>query len=276
MRILFSLFLATVFAAGMSADNYFDDKKHSKPIAHMSNYSNDMYSLKSVSRDYYGTVVVINYHTPYRNSGGWMNVEIDDRLVDAATGEEYPLLFSDGIPKAPARYNFTKEGEVNMDIALIFPPIPESVKKVNTAWGLYDLDLGSVPVKANEGTNFWFLKNSKSKSGQLKAYSVNDDGESTQIIFFYTPSGYNDNSVSVRNLWSLRDPATGKSYKLKHVIGIPVKPKSVTIPFNSYIDDNHSMGFVGIFESVVKDGVKTFDFEASPNSSWNIQGITLE
>lgn len=270
MKISKIVMLGITIGCSLSAANAqgFDDKVLMKPIPHVSAYNNDDYSLVNVVRDDIGTVVVINYHTPYRDSGGWMNIDIDDCLTDKATGRKYPVVFSQGIPKAPERFHFTESGPVSMDIALIFPPLPDNVKAVDTGFGLYNLDISNIPVQHN-ATFQKFPSDIKNKDGKLELYSIAEQDGLLYLTFFYTSDSYNS-QISINNSAVLSDTKTGKTYALKYSMGIPTSPDTM------YAPNGKAAAFTLAFESPLKDNVTSFDFIDTPNSTCNISGIQLQ
>lgn len=269
MKISRIMALGTAIFCSFPAANAqgFDDKVLREPIPHVSSYNNDDYSLVNVVRDDIGTVVVINYHTPYRNSGGWMNIDIDACLTVQATGRKYPVVFSQGIPKAPERFHFTESGPVSMDIALIFPPLPANVKTVDTGFGLYNLDISNIPVQHN-ATFQKFPSDMKNQDGKLELYSIAEQDGLLYLTFFHTSNSYNSR-ISINKDAVLSDTKTGKTYALKYNMGIPTSPDTM------YTPNGKAVAFTLAFESPLKDNVASINFIETPGSSWNISGIDL-
>jgi len=96
--------------------------------------------------------------------------------VDQATGRRYPLIYSDGFPKEPARYVFEKEmTDLRMPVKLVFGPLPENVKEVRLDnLGLYDIEIGRVPVMPDSSVTGFFV-NKKNKEGTLRLDAVIDN-----------------------------------------------------------------------------------------------------
>lgn len=250
------------------AQGFFDDKVYKKPVPHISDYNNDYYSLVSIVRDDMGTAITINYHDAYRNEGGWMNIDADDCVQDMTTGKKYPVVFTTGIPKNPERFNFTKSGPVDMNIALIFPALPENVKELDTGFGLHHLDISNVPIQHN-ATFQKFPVNVKNPNGKLQLYSIAEMNGMLYLTFFYTSQNYSDNDISINPATALTDVKSGKSYPMKSNMGIPVSPNKMSCGVGN------TMAFTLVFDSPLADGVESVNLIESPNSSFNIQGIKL-
>lgn len=255
-------------AAGVSAqDNFFDDKVIDKPVRHILRYNNDNWRLTGVVRTSEYTALLVRYMAAYMNQGWSVNTDMDDALIDPASGKRYPLLTSTGIPRDPDK--LVMDHTVNdfvQDAVLMFPPIPESVKTVDTTLGIYGLDLGGVSVNNNGTTRFYNDK--KNAAGNVTLDAVYDNGQKTIIYLTYYPqiSG----KVWVSKEAKLKDRATGKTYAIIGKEGLPWEPESVYVNYNKYHDDNPPIGVCYIFPSMQANGVDSFDLE---NGNWSIAGI---
>ncbi len=257
----------------VAAQSYFDGKVIKEPVPHKVHYSQEEFTLKKVIRTAASTILVVDFYNPWQDKGWSKRFLYSDCLIDRATGDKYPLIYADGIPKEPFRYVFPTEGEQRATATLYFAPMPDSVKKVDASMGYSDIDLSGLPiVNPDNSIKQWFPKNLKSDKIKYEIIAVTDDGKICNIWFKYTaPDDYKSHELTATTTPYLLDPKTGNKYKLLWGAGLPQHPKTINI------SRNESIGYVYQFESPLKDGVKLVDFIANPAGSvWNISGITLD
>lgn len=258
MTLMLSVLTAT-------AQNYFDDKVYTQPVSHKSVYDNDKWHLMSIERSPSYTVVYVKYTTPYMAQGWSESFNLDDCLTDPDTGHCYPLIDSYGIPRKPAVYTFESDANnVELDAVMLFQPIPETVRTVNTTLGLYDIDLASVPVTTGGSTRFYESKTNA--GGNLTLEAASDNRSQTILFFTYTTNGYYNNTIHISNEAHLKDKTTGKTYSMTGCNGITLAPEKLSIPCNTPV------GFCLAFPSMSAAGVKTVDFV---DGNWEITDINL-
>ncbi len=262
LKAIAALLLAAS-ALTAQAQNYFDDKHFDTPVPHTVHYSNDTHRLVGISRTALSTNLTLTLKE-YQIGACKLDIDSDCSLTDVATGKKYPIIVSTGIPKEPDYLNIEEAGEVELKIELAFPALPDNVKKVSTEFGIYDIEIGNVPVNL-EGARQWFIDGCTNKDGSLKVYSVADNGTYTFITFIYEPE--RTSGAYLNPTTALVDPATGKVYQADYLLGLKSSKEHLTYSPTS---------FMVRFPSIVRDGVKTFNFVESPTSSWNISGIRLD
>ncbi len=271
MRIIFSILVASISVIGGFAQGFFDDKKIEKPVPHMSAYNNDEWHLEGIRRTNDNTVFLLRYTTPYRGSG-WMNIVATESVIDSKSGKLYPLINAAGIPKEPQRYVWENPvNDVNMQVLLTFGPIPENVTKVQLGTsGLYDIEIGRVPITANGVTTYF---NSKNETGTLTLDAINDNGEYTSLYFTYMPNSNKNNTICANETAMLKDRDSDKTFSLVGYIGLPSSPEKLVIPYKSYDpEENRPIGFSIVFPSLSAAGVKNIDFICG---DWSISNISL-
>ena len=87
--------------------------------------------LKSIelSDDY--TRIDFIYRAPtYYANGGWIQMDSGAYISPVGSNIKYPLLRAIGIPIAPIKHYFKREGEFH-SYTLIFPPLPKNTKAIN-------------------------------------------------------------------------------------------------------------------------------------------------
>lgn len=269
MRHLILILTSLLIGLSATAQSYFDDKSFRKPVSHKSVYDNDRWKLLAIERSPSFTMLKVKYTAAYMAQGWSESFGLDTRITDQDTGRAYPLINAYGIPRKPE--SITMDRDVNnleIDATLVFPPIPESVRTVRTTLGLYDIDLGSVPVAP--GGNVRFYNSKTNGKGNLSLDAVSDDGTRTLLFFSYTPVSYSS-EININASAALKDKATGKTYNLTDCAGIPRAPEKLSVPYNAY-RENPPVGFCLIFPSMSAAGVKTVDFI---DSDWIISDISL-
>lgn len=268
MRLL-SIILTLAVSISAAAQSYFDDKEFKKPIPHKSVYDNDKWTLKAVERSNELTILVLNYHEPSLWVGSSTKLDVDDCLINTATGERYPLLMSFGIPKSPAKYIWKEGADLNVEVKMLFPAIPESVKTLGSTFGLYDIDIKAVPVNTIPESTTVYPKDLTNKSGNLQIYNIIRHGDYVDMTFFYTCNSYGCRPSLSRDSF-LRIPGSKDVFPLKSYMGITLSPEITPI------GNSEKMAFMLSFNVPSNVPLNSFDFIETPTSTWNISNISLK
>ncbi len=268
-KLLLFLTLCLILPAFTAKADFFDDKVYKTPVPHKSVYNNDHWTLKGIKRISELTEVALHYHVDYASAGWSEKMNVDTYLIDEATGHKYPLLFSNGIPKDPYRYDFKTDGPQDVDVICYFAPIPESVKTVRSTFGLYDIEIDKAPVTATEfHTVFPTNLGLELQKGKLRIDAVSSNGKMTYLFFEYeNTQPYATSFLRSGPEVHLKDPKTGKTYPVKSIQGITSEKTG------DAVQGGETIGYVLGFESPAADGVESFDFI---DGSWIIKGITTK
>jgi hypothetical protein len=63
-------------------------------------------------------------------NGGWIQMDRNAYIEDVQTGTRYGLIKAEGIPIAPEKYYFSRQGEFHT-YTLIYPGLPKSTRKIH-------------------------------------------------------------------------------------------------------------------------------------------------
>lgn len=125
-HLVASLLLLGSTLATVQAQNYFDDKVFSEPVEYTVPYTNDECRITDIRLGNSSTSITFEFKTGYIISDNGYNYSLNynTALVDAATGQSFPLLYTAGYMEKQPFKMMLNQHYTSFKFELIFPLCP--------------------------------------------------------------------------------------------------------------------------------------------------------
>lgn len=95
-----------------------------KSIQYQTTGLNNSCRIKKITTTSKETIIELTYTNHY-DENGWCSISPYTRIIDKRTGNEYTLLYANGIPLSPGKHQFSNTGD-SITFKLVFPSLPNS------------------------------------------------------------------------------------------------------------------------------------------------------